>query len=948
MKNTCARSDRIAAFRIVAVYAMIGGLWILCSDTVLGWIIHDPRLMTRIGMYKGLFFVLATAALLYQLIVRYLLRVAEASRRVSESEERFRTIYDSMGESVLVMNPDTGKVVDVNKTVTGMYGYTREEVLGLDVQQLSSGEPPYSREAALEHLRAAARGVPRMFEWLARRKDGSLFWVEVSMQTAKLVDGERLVVLVRDISERKQLEKRLKITEFSVENMLDAVYWSTMDGRFISVNGAACAMLGYSRAELLQLSTPDIDPGYDREELQASRQDLCSTGSRRFETVHRTRDGRCVSVEITSNLISYDGHDYVCSIVRDISERLRAEEEVSFFRKLVEYTRDPLYALSPAQGWRMVYANQAACSHFGMTIDELRNKSIPDWDPDFDMANLDHLLRELKQGKSLRFETRHRVASGALVPVEVSANFLEHAGEEVTVGNIIDISERKQAEEELRASEARYRGLIELFPEAIYVLMGGRIVFSNSAGAWLVGAEHAEELYGREALDFVHPDYREFVTNRIDRAYREGTSNPAVEEIFLRLDGSTVLVEVASNAFTYHGEKAVQIVARDISERKKRQEELLKAQKLESLGVLAGGIAHDFNNLLTGILGNLSMMRTGLASDHPLQARLERCEKAVQQATGLTCQLLTFSRGGEPVKKLFDLRPVIRDTVAFALRGSNVAHEVLIDDGLWLLEADEGQVCQVLNNLIINADQAMPGGGVVRLKARNRRLSSAEVPPLDPGNYVEISVADQGTGIPPENLDKIFDPYFTTKESGSGLGLTSLYSIVKKHHGQVLASSRMGIGTVFRVYLPACPEKADLTHGAEGVISSAVSAEGAFVLVMDDELPIRDLTAEMLRLLGCRVETCSSGEELIALFQRRVSQGGKTDAVIMDLTIPGKMGGVEAAQRILEIDREARLIVSSGYSNDPVMANYRTYGFVDYLIKPYRIEDLSAALERIL
>jgi PAS domain S-box-containing protein len=935
----------MAAFRIVVVYAMIAALWLLGSGSVLGWIFHDSEQVTRIGLYKGLCFVLATATLLYLLMARYLGSLAEARRKLVAHEARLRTIYDSMGESVLVMNPDTGRVVDVNHTVSDMYGYSREEALTLDVGDLSCGEAPFSRKEALAYLRAAAEGVPLLFEWLAKKKDGSIFWVEVSMRNAPLVDGDQLVVLVRDISERKLLEKRLRITEFSVENMLDSVYWSTIDGRFISVNGAACAMLGYSREELLQLSIPDIDPGYDRQKLLAHRQEIFTKGNRRFETVHRTRDGRCIAVEIASSHIRYDGQDYFCSIVRDITERLRAEEEVSFFRNLVEYTRDPIYVLN--QGGRVVYANQAACSHFGMAIEELRNKSIPDWDPDFDMVTLEHVFRELKQGKSLRFETRHRVASGALVPVEVSANLLVHAGQDLSVGSFFDISERKQAEEELRASEARYRGLIELFPEAIYIHTGGKLVFANSQGARLVGAKRPEDLYGREALDFVHPDYRDFVANRIGKAYREGTSNPAAEEVFLRLDGSSVLVEVASNAFIYHGEKALQIVARDISERKKRQEELLKAQKLESLGVLAGGIAHDFNNLLTGILGNLSMMRAGLAADHPLQTRLESCEKAINQATGLTCQLLTFSRGGEPVKKLFDLRPVIRDTVVFALRGSNVAHELLIDDGLWPLEADLGQVCQVLNNLIINADQSMPCGGVVQVEARNCSLAPAEVPPLDPGNYVQISVSDQGTGISPENLDKIFDPYFTTKESGSGLGLTSLYSIVKKHHGQVLASSRLGIGTVFRVYLPASPEKKGLIHAAEGAPDPVFCAEGAFVLVMDDELSIRDLTAEMLRLLGCRVETCSSGEELITLYQREVSQGGKTDAVIMDLTIPGKMGGVEAAQRILEIDREARLIVSSGYSNDPVMANYRAYGFVDFLVKPYRIEDLSAALSRI-
>ncbi|MRR05357.1 MAG: PAS domain S-box protein [Deltaproteobacteria bacterium] len=1075
MKKENTSVERLAAFRIVVVYAILGGLWILCSDTALGWLSHDPGLITRIGIYKGLFFVSATAFLLYQLIVRYLLRVAKANRRVSESEERFRTLYDNMCETVLVMNPSTGKLVDVNRTMVSMFGYSREEALQLDILDLSCGEAPFSRKAALEQFSAAARGVPRLFEWRARKKDGMNFWVEVSMRTVQLIDGERLVVLVRDISERKQLATRLKITEFSVENMFDAVYWSTMDGRFFSVNAAACAMLGYCREELLQLSVPDIDPGFNREKLLATRQELYATGSRRFETVHRTRDGRSIPVEITSNYLSYDGHDYICSIVRDVTERLRTEKEVSFFRNLVEYTRDPIYVLSPSQGCRMVYANQAACSHFGVALDELQKKSIPDWDPDFDMKNIDPFWQELKQRKSLRFETRHRLASGELVPVEVTANYLEHGGEELTVGSFFDISERKKseealrtseghlrtlvqtlpdliwlknkdgvylscnptferffgakeadivgktdydfvdrelaeffvehdrkamvagkptsneewltfaangrralfetvktpmfddsgtligvlgigrditarkrAEEELRENEARYRGLVELFPEAIYIHTGGKIVFANSQGARLVGAERPEDLYGREALDFVHPDYRDFVTNRINRSYEQGTPNSPAEEVFLRLDGLPVEVEVVSNAFTYHGEKALQIVARDISERKMRQEELLRAQKLESLGVLAGGIAHDFNNILTGIVGNLSIMRAEIPADHRLCDRLVLCEKAVQQATSLTCQLLTFAKGGEPVKKLFDLKTVIPETVAFVLRGSNVAHVLEIADDLWFLDADQGQISQVLNNLIINATQAMSAGGVVRVTASNCRLASEQVPPLKPGDYVQICVSDQGSGIPAEYLDKIFDPYFTTKETGSGLGLTTLYSIVRKHQGQVLVSSQIGHGTVFQIFLPATLEQPSQLCPAEGVTHPATVFENALVLVMDDELSIRDLTQEMLRLLGCRAESCASGEELIDCYRRRMSEGCKPDAVIMDLTIPGKMGGLEAAQRILELDCEARLIVSSGYSNDPVMANYRSFGFVDFLVKPYRFDDLSGALTRVL
>jgi len=819
----------MAAFRIVVVYAIFGCLWILCSDTVLGWIIHDPVLITRIAIYKGLLFVLTTAFLLYHLIARHVRRLTKANRRVAASEERFQAIYDNMLEAVLILDPATGKIVDVNRTTCELFGFSRTEALSLTLREICSEDSSVSESEPMERLALAAKGIPQLLDRVARKKAGTLFWADISMRKAEINGDELVIALLRDISERKKIE-----------------------------------------------------------------------------------------------------------------------EDVAFFKKLVETSRDPVYVLSPRQDWRMFYANQAACVHYGMTLEELQQKRIPDWDPDFDMASLDRVFQQMKEGQSMRFETRHRVASGKLVPVEVTTNYLVHGGEELAFGYYHDISERKRAEEELRESEARYRGLVEMFPEAIYIHTGGKLVFANSHGARLVGVEHPEDLYGREALDFVHPDYRDFVTNRIKNAFEQDSFNPPVEEVFLRADGVPVQVEVSSVAFTYHGAKALQVVARDISERKKRQEELVKAQKLESLGLLAGGIAHDFNNLLTGIMGNLSMMREELPTDHPLQERLSRCEKAINQTTGLTCQLLTFSRGGEPVKKLFDLRPVLRDTISFALRGSNVALELAMADDLWSLEADEGQLCQVLNNLIINAGQAMPNGGTVRVEVDNCRLSAVEVPPLAPGDYLLISVIDQGIGICPEYLDKIFDPYFTTKESGSGLGLTALYSIVRKHKGQVLVSSQIGVGTTFRIYIPACLEKKGILPAPEDQTPLMVSIDGAFILVMDDELQIRELSEEMLRLIGCRVESCAGGEELIELYRQGIMEGWRPDAVIMDLTIPGKMGGLEAAQRIMEIDREARLIVSSGYSNDPVMANYRAYGFAGFLIKPYRIDDLSQVLNRVL
>ncbi len=508
-----------------------------------------------------------------------------------------------------------------------------------------------------------------------------------------------------------------------------------------------------------------------------------------------------------------------------------------------------------------------------------------------------------------------------------------------------DITERKQAEEALKESEQRYRGLVELFPDAIYIHAEGKLIFANTQGARLLGLDKPEDLYGREALDFVHPDNVDFVRQRIGNAFRTGEPNPSTEEMFVKLDGSSVPVEVASVPLTYQGKSALQIIARDITDRRKMQEELLKAQKLESLGVLAGGIAHDFNNILTGILGNLSLANAKLDISHPIARYLRDCEKATIRASKLTRQLLTFARGGEPVKKLIEPAPLISDTASFALRGSNVKVIIDLADNLWNVEADSGQISQALHNVLINAAQAMPYGGEVTVRAMNETLLDDNSLRLPAGRYIKVVIEDLGCGIPSEYLDRIFDPYFTTKPEGNGLGLASVYSIIKRHSGAVEVSSTVGAGSSVSIHLPA------LNGGRpecemEGKFP-ALTGNGR-ILIMDDEDFIREIASEILEFTGYYVESCNDGREAVEKYRAACNCHMPFDAVILDLTVPGGMGGKEAAALILEINPETVLIVSSGYSNDPVVANFRQYGFSGVVSKPFDTGGLTRELDRLI
>jgi two-component system cell cycle sensor histidine kinase/response regulator CckA len=382
---------------------------------------------------------------------------------------------------------------------------------------------------------------------------------------------------------------------------------------------------------------------------------------------------------------------------------------------------------------------------------------------------------------------------------------------------------------------------------------------------------------------------------------------------------------------------------RDVSEKKKNEKELLKAQKIESLGILAGGIAHDFNNLLTGILGNVSIAQA-LPPGEKLLERLEAAAKAAKRAQQLTRQLLTFSRGGAPIKKTTSILGLLQDAVTFALRGSNVVFDLRLPKDLWPIDMDEGQMSQAINNLIINAVQAMPGGGTVHIHGSNICVGQESLLPLQSGRYVKLSIQDEGIGIPVENLQKVFDPYFTTKQTGSGLGLATVYSIVKKHDGLISVQSEVGVGATFSLYLPAStkvrPPKPD------GKISEQRSK--GKILVMDDEELIRDLANELLVGNGYEVSVAEHGVEAFQIYKESKIAGEPFDVVIMDLTIPGGMGGLETLNRLREFDPDVCAVVSSGYSDDPAMAHFTKYGFAGVLPKPYDNGQICGMLETVL
>lgn len=492
-----------------------------------------------------------------------------------------------------------------------------------------------------------------------------------------------------------------------------------------------------------------------------------------------------------------------------------------------------------------------------------------------------------------------------------------------------------QAKEALANSEAQTRAMIEAFDGFIYVCSHDhRIEYMNARLIERTGRDAT----GESCHQVLH-DLEAVCPWCVNETIQKGET--ARWEIQSPQDNRWYYV-VNTPIYRPDGTISKQALILDITDRKQLEADLLKAQKLESVGMLAGGIAHDFNNILTAVLGHLSIGKV-LTTQDSVSRHIDQAEIASLRARDLTQKLLVFSKGGLPVSKPLALEKLVRNAADFALSGSTNSCSVVVSDVLWPVSADESQITQVIHNLVMNADQATPSGGEIAIACENAAVPEGSALPLVPGRYVRISVHDTGNGIPAEIIDRIFDPFFTTKEPGRGLGLAVAYRIVKNHDGHLSAVSRPG-STTFTIYLPATDQPVEKPAAPE---PAAPHVSGRRILVMDDEEMVRQVAADLLHFLEYSPTLARDGSEAVALYEKELAAGTPFDAVILDLTIPGGMGGREAVQLLRMLDPKVKAIVSSGYSTDPVMADHKRYGFDGIVSKPYRLDELKAELARV-
>jgi PAS domain S-box-containing protein len=926
-------------------------------------------------------------------------KLAEEASRLNE--QRHRLFFEANPTPAWIFDVKTLEFVSVNSAAIRAYGYSREEFLTMRATQIRPAEDVEHFEQSMartqtNHQNPRTRGI-----WRHRLKSGRIIEVEITGCEIKL--GERVcyITFARDVTDERRAQEALRESEERFrtlfENAIEGVYETTPEGRFRNVNTALARMLGYASPAELMASDLAIESGVylsprRRQEFFAALEH-CDTVVD-FESEVRRADGTAIWISENARVVRDPARRPIIfqGIVSDITARKRAESALRAseerYRVLFEHSPVAIieYDYRQVGAWLERLKEQGVTDlarYFDTHHDELaaamqsvvltqvneetvRLLRAPSKDyvmenmratftPDALVARRTAFLAVWDGRNEIEGELTLRAFDSS--PVRVYYRWwlpslhgkLSFAWTQVV---LVDVTDIKRAEAALAAERERLRVTLRSMDEGVLTTdTTGVVEFINDAGSdmigWTLGAAMGRAV--SEICLLQHERTREAMTLPVPQTLKDGRAADLLPSTQLRhRDGSARMVEGrCAPMYDLNGSVIGSVfVFRDVTERSRLEAELLRSSKLESVGVLAGGIAHDFNNILTIIMGNIALAMLDPKVMEISGKWLQAAEKGTLRARDLTHQLLTFAKGGDPVRTAVPLPEVVQEAAQFALHGSKVKCEFLLAPDAWPADADKGQIGQVVQNLVINAVQAMPEGGMIEIAVRNDAVLNGDRPPLQPGSYLKISIRDNGSGIRPEHLARIFDPYFTTKQHGSGLGLATVYSIIKKHQGHVEVESEMGIGTAFHLWLPAAK-----TAAVEAAKNTGTPFSGSMtgrVLFMDDEESIRQMAGVLLNRLGFETTLVADGAAAVEAYAQAQTAGKAFDVVVMDLTIPGGMGGKEAMEALLKIDPAVRAIVSSGYSSDPIMANYRAHGFRSRVAKPYRVADLAKSLRRVL
>jgi PAS domain S-box-containing protein len=835
-----------------------------------------------------------------------------AERVLYKNEEKMRAVFEQAAVGIIQLGLDD-RYINVNQKFCDLSGYSKDELINLSNRDLFS---PQFLGWEQEQVKKLLNGQISTYsgEMLLCCKNGNGLWVNI---TASLVRNDNepayLTKIVEDISLRIQMEEALQ----SKQEELSSAYEE----------------LRQRHEELTQVN----------KELQIQQEELTVINA---ELQAKTEKLNTAYQELQRQAVEIIECGEIANRARDQAERRAAELDTilsSIAAGVIIY--DHLGNI-----FRM---NEIALNIFGFTGHDY-NMPYPERNTEINFCKGDGTpfqenetpLHRALQGEIIRDEeVMFTRIPGKPVWLSETLAPIYHQGR-ILMGVILiftDITARKREMEDLLASERELLKvtLNSLGEGVVTVDSDERVILINESATHLTGYSQTEATgQPLQKILYVCDD------NTSEPILIHASPKISERPILVTRDLREVPVAIRCSPIKNNGGQFIGtvIVFQDISEKQKTEQELLKAEKLDSLGILAGGIAHDFNNILAAILSNIQLAMRKMEKNEDIHKYLLNTVETTRKASDLTKQLLTFSKGGDPVKKDAALNELIKDTAEFVLRGANIKAEFDIPDELWAASIDEGQICQVIHNLVINAKQAMPKGGVIRIRAEN--MTIGENSRFAPGNYIKITVADQGTGISKENLSKIFDPFFTTKKDGNGLGLSTSYSIIIRHQGYLEVESQEGHGTNFFIYLPA--SGALVVHNEPK--SDTIAPGGNFkILFMDDEEKILNAVGEMLKdSYGYQVVPVTGGARAIDLYKQAKESGEPFDVAIMDLTVPGDMGGQEVIAHLRDYDPNIKAIVSSGYANNPIIAEYERFGFCGVVSKPYKIDELVGVLNKVM
>ena len=893
----------------------------------------------------------------------------QAEKALRESEANYRAIFDAANDAIFVHDMETGAVLDVNRRVLEMYGVTAEDVPGTRAGDFSAGAP-YTTQDAAKFMAKAARGEPQLFEWVAKHKAGKTFPVEVSLRRASIGGRDRILAVVRDISERKRAEEKLRESEANYRAIFDSVNDAIFvleigTARLLDLNRRAVQMFGVDPEEVRSRGgvIPTGTPPYSGDDVLKLVAKAVSGKPQQFEWLARHASGRSFWVEANLRRVSIGGRDRILAVMHDISARKRAEEELLKSANLLSSIIDqsPFSTwISDAEG-TAIRQNEACRRLFGIDRDDqIIGKYNLFRDPVLRESPSFHLLEGVfKEGKTasvvLDYDLSRvpgldipnavrRLIQATIFPIKDSSGRVVNA-----VIQHEDITERRHAENALRDSEERYRRLVDLSPDAIIVHRDGRLLFANPAAVKLFGAESADALVGKFWQGFVHPDDRDEVGRRITSQSDGSWDSVPRQERLLRLDGSVVDVETTAIPSTYEGAPAAQVVLHDITYRKRLEEQLLQSQKMEAIGRLAAGVAHDFNNLLAAILGYSELAISQMGGADPVRADVEEIRKAGQRATALTRHLLAFGRKQMLEPRILDLSAVVGDLKGMLRRliPENVAIVTSLETSLAAIKADPGQIQQVIINLAVNARDSMPAGGTLAIETANVVIdgfSAAANPAVPQGSYVTLCVSDTGEGMDSETQAHVFEPFFTTKEVGKGigLGLATVYGVIRQSGGHVTVHSVPGKGSTFRVYLPAVEERA--APAAKPAAEPAGTAGSETILLVEDEPIVRSLVRRVLESKGYCVLEASDGADALST---SAAHQGDIHLVMTDVVMP-KVGGRELVSRLVESRPRLKVVYISGYAGSGDVEDAALEGKAAFLQKPFTFDAMAAKVREIL